>query len=438
MWTLLAVLTMIGAGSAGAPPAHAQPAQTAQTAQPAAPAAPAASLTLDQAVAEALDHNLGLLAERYGVSIAAAGVITARLRPNPVFSMEADHLDWLGTNYDKVNNAGPSEYSVRTDVPIERGGKRERRIAVAQEGQAMADAHVLDAARTVILDVQQAFVELQLANDNVTLAQQNYDALNEIARLNQERVRAGDLAEVESLRSRLASLQSQQDLRQAQLKQRTARRKLQVVIGRTRQVDTFDIIAIALPPPPALTADALRAKALATRPDLEMLRRSDAKSLADLRLQLAMGTVDYTLGAEYRRQQGLAGKGNSVGVFFSANLPLFNRNQGEIARAQREHDQIVARITELETTIAADVEDARQQFETAKATLATIEGEMLQQAREVRAATEYAYKRGDATFIEFLDAQRAFNDTMQAYNEGRAEYARSVFIMQSAIGDRTF
>jgi cobalt-zinc-cadmium efflux system outer membrane protein len=352
--------------------------------------------------------------------------------------MEADHLDWLGTHYDDVNNAGPPEYSIRTDVPIERGGKRESRIAVAQEGQAMAEAHVLDAARGVILDTEQAFVELQLANDNVSLAQQNYDALNEIARLNQERVRAGDLAEVEALRSRLASLQSQQDLRQAQLKQRTARRKLQVVIGRTRQVDAFDIVAIALPPPPELTADALRAKALATRPDLEMLRRSDAKSLADLRLQLAMGTVDYTLGAEYRRQQGLAGKGNSVGVFFSANLPLFNRNQGEIARVQREHDQIVARIKELETTIAADVDDARQQFETAKATLATIEGEMLQQAREVRASTEYAYRRGDATFIEFLDAQRAFNDTMQAYNEGRAEYARSVFIMQSAIGDRTF
>jgi len=429
----------VRAQTAAAPPAQTSPAAPSSRALPAASASIAASpLTLDQAIAEALDHNLGLLAERYGVTIAAAGVITARLRPNPVFSMEADHLDWLGTHYDKENTAGPPEYSVRTDVPIERGGKRESRIAVAEEGQAIADAHVLDAARGVILDTQQAFVDLQLANDNVTLAQQNYDALNEIARLNQERVRAGDLAEVETLRSRLAALQSQQELRQATLKQRTARRHVQVVLGRRQPVDTFDIVTIALPPPIAITPEALRTQALAKRPDLEMLRRTEARSQADLRLQLAMGTVDYTLGAEYRRQQGLAGRGNSIGVFFSAGLPLFSRNQGEIARAQREHDQILARIQQLESTIAADVEDARQQFETSKVTLSTIESEMLQQARDVRASTEYAYKRGDATFIEFLDAQRAFNDTMQAYNEARAEYARSIFVMQSAIGDRTF
>jgi cobalt-zinc-cadmium efflux system outer membrane protein len=59
---------------------------------------------------------------------------------------------------------------------------------------------------------------------------------------------------------------------------------------------------------------------------------------------------------------------------------------------------------------------------------------MLAQARDVRQITEYSYKRGEATFVEFLDAQRAFNETMQGYNEARAELARSLYLMDSISG----
>ena len=68
-------------------------------------------------------------------------------------------------------------------------------------------------------------------------------------------------------------------------------------------------------------------------------------------------------------------------------------------------------------------------------TLKTVEADMLTQARDVRAITDYAYRRGEATLIEFLDAQRAFNETMQAWNEARAEYARSVFLVRAAVGE---
>jgi cobalt-zinc-cadmium efflux system outer membrane protein len=59
---------------------------------------------------------------------------------------------------------------------------------------------------------------------------------------------------------------------------------------------------------------------------------------------------------------------------------------------------------------------------------------MLAQAREVRDITEYAYRRGEASLLEFLDAQRAFNETMQAYYEARAEYARSLYLLESSAG----
>src|SRR5262249_37799169 len=95
-------------------------------------------ITTEQAVAQAIEHNLGLLADRFNLTIADARLVTARLRPNPVLSIEGDHLDWLGTGYNRINNAGPPEFSVRTDFLLEGGSKRARRIEVAGSGQDVA------------------------------------------------------------------------------------------------------------------------------------------------------------------------------------------------------------------------------------------------------------------------------------------------------------
>src|SRR5262249_55167625 len=75
-------------------------------------------ITTEQAVREALEKNLGLLAERYNLSIADARIITARLRPNPVFSFGADYLDWVGTKFSQTQNLGPSEVNFRTDFVL--------------------------------------------------------------------------------------------------------------------------------------------------------------------------------------------------------------------------------------------------------------------------------------------------------------------------------
>lgn len=174
--------------------------------------------------------------------------------------------------------------------------------------------------------------------------------------------------------------------------------------------------------------------ALESRPDLRGVQRDQARSLADLRLQVAQGKIDYTVGTEYRRQQGLAGRGNSLGVFFTTNIPVFNKNQGEIERANQEQRQIEARIRALTATIQTDVETAYLQYANALTALERLEATMLSKARDVRQITDFSYRRGEATLIELLDAQRAYNETIQSYNEARADFARSLYLMDSASG----
>ena len=191
-------------------------------------------LTVDQAVYEALEHNLALMAERANIAIAEARRLTARLRPNPVLSMGSDHLDLLGTGFSEVNGAGPAEYSLRTDFLLERGGKRGSRIEVAESARSVAQSQFLNSVRATTLDVQNAFLEVLLAKANLTLAQENLNSLNRVAETNATRVRAGDLSEVELIRSRLAALQYENSVQRGNLALRTALTRLQILLGRSK------------------------------------------------------------------------------------------------------------------------------------------------------------------------------------------------------------
>jgi cobalt-zinc-cadmium efflux system outer membrane protein len=144
--------------------------------------------------------------------------------------------------------------------------------------------------------------------------------------------------------------------------------------------------------------------------------------------------VDYTLGTEFRRQQGLAGRGNSLGFFVQTNLPLFNRNQGEIERSLQERHQTDARLRALTAAVENEVRAAYAQYSTTRDALERIEAQMLGKAKDVRETTEYSYKRGEASLVEFLDAQRAYNDTIRTYHDAQADLARSLYAIDAAIG----
>jgi len=391
-------------------------------------------VTISQAVREAVEKNLSLLAERYNLSVADARIVSARLRPNPVLSLYGDLLDLAGTGFNEHNMAGPPEYGIRADFIWERGQKRRYRIEVAEQEKAVARWQLLNAERSLALDVQNAFVEVLLTKETLALGEQNLESFHKIVEVSKERVRVGDLAQVELVRTQLAELQFNNAVIQAQSRLRIAKQRLQLLMGRATPSELFDVAGEMRNETLPFTFDELWRQALERRPDYQAMLRDQARSVAELRSQIAQGKVDYTVGTEFRRQQGIAGTGNSLGFFFSVPLPVFNRNQGEIARAREERQQVEARTRALEAVIRNELNAAWRQYDTARSLLARIEGEMLDQARSVLASMEYSYRAGEASLVEFLDAQRAFNDTMQGYNEARAEYARSLYLIDSVTG----
>jgi cobalt-zinc-cadmium efflux system outer membrane protein len=394
------------------------------------------SLTIEEAVDEAVQRNLALLAERANLSIAEASLITARLRPNPVLSGGANSLDWLGTGFNEVNGAGPPEYAVRVDVPFERAHKRELRTEVAADAKRIAEAQFAEAVRKVKLDVMLAGIDVLEAKAKLQLAQDNLQALDHLLQLNERRLTSGAIAPLEVSRSRVAMLQYRGNVRTAQLALTQARLRLLPLLGRKPENAPIDIDdRLGLTPAPASPdLAALQTTARSARPDLLAAQRDQARTQADLRLQIAQGKIDYALGAEYRRQQGVNGKGNMLGLFVSAPLPVFNRNQGEIARAEAESDKATRSVNALETGLASEVSSAYEAFDASRQLLIEIERDLLTPTTEARAGTTYMYQAGATSLLDVLDAQRAYNDTMDTYYSAQAAYRRAQATLTLVVG----
>jgi cobalt-zinc-cadmium efflux system outer membrane protein len=394
------------------------------------------SLTIEQAINEAVQNNLNLLAERMNLTIAEASLITASLRPNPVLSLSADHQDFLGTGFSRHNGAGPQEFSWRIDVPMERGNKREYRMAAATLAKEVAEVQLLESTRKLILDVALACVDVLQAKANVKLASDNLHMFEEFVRLNTVKVKDGAIAPVELMRSQVAMQQYHGNVKRAELTLATAKTKLQNLLGRNVAEDTIDISGELQSPlqPRDLQLAILQEQAFTARPDIRMLERSQARSQADLKLQLAQAKVDYTWGVEYLRQQGVNGMGNTLGLFFSVPIPIFSRNQGEIARVQAESEQLSRQLQALKAQVQAEIKVATEEFQSSRNLVESIEREMLQPATQARDTVAYTYRSGASSLVEFLDAQRAFNETMQSYYETQANYRRAVMKLNVTLG----
>ena len=397
------------------------------------------TLTIEEAVNEAVQRNLGLLAARADLSVAEAALVTARLRPNPVLSGGADGLDWLGTGFSELNNAGPPQYAVRVDVPFERASKRELRTRVAEQTKRVAEAQIADTVRRLMLEVILESIDVLEAKAKLRLAEDTLQSFERLVQLNERRLTSGAIPQLEVSRSRVAMLQYRGNTRSAQLALTQARLKLLPLLGKKPDEEPIDIDDRLALPASAIAADltVLQQSARSTRPDLLAARREQARTQADLRLQIAQGKVDYTLGAEYRRQQGVNGRGNLLGLFFSVPLPLFNRNQGEIVRAEAEAGKATRSLSALETDVAGQVASAYAEFTASRQLLDEIERDLLEPTDQARTGTAYVYQAGAISLLDVLDAQRAYNDTMETYYSAQAAYRRAQARLRLAIGTET-
>ncbi len=397
------------------------------------PGAPplATLLTREQAVALALQRNQALRAQRLTVDESRAGEVTAGLKPNPVFTSTNQGFPvFTPSQLTASNIANNQTFTESLGYLFERGGKRERRLQVAQDTTEMTARTMDDAERQVRFQVGQAFVGVLLAKATLEFAEQDLKDFAEVVDLNRKRVTSGDLAEGDYLKISLQKLQFEQDVSAAEVALVQSKAALRQLVGYDTVAEDFDVVGELARHATAVSLEALEREAIAARPDLQVAHVNTKLAGSTFDLAQANRTRDVTFEVEYDR----TGPVNGVGFGLSFELPVHDRNQGEIARsrfavAQAQETESAARVSVL-----TDVVNAHAAFRTSEKVVSLYESGYLEQARQSREISRYAYTRGAAELLDLLDAERTYRSTELAYRQALAAWMTSVEQVNFVVG----
>jgi outer membrane protein, heavy metal efflux system len=140
---------------------------------------------------------------------------------------------------------------------------------------------------------------------------------------------------------------------------------------------------------------------------------------------------DWTWSTDYTNQNfGV----NGVGVALSFELPIHDRNQGEIARTEAAAKQAVETESSAQVGVLTDVVNAYYALRTGEEVVALFEGGYLDQATQSRDITSYAYQRGSASILDLLDAERSYRAVQLAYRQAEAAHMIAAEQVNQAVG----
>jgi cobalt-zinc-cadmium efflux system outer membrane protein len=391
-------------------------------------------ITLDDAIERALEHNHALLAARTTIQQSQAEEITANLRPNPVLLGDAQFLpifDPSQFNSDYFKNA--AQFDVGISYLFERGKKRQNRLQAAQDVTAVTRSQVADSERNLTFQVAQQFIAVQLAESTLDLAQQDLASFQNTVDVSQERYRAGDISEDDLLKIKLQLLQFQTDVSQARLARVQALSDLRALLGYESVPADYDV-AGALDYQPVQTGlEDLQGKALQNRPDLRAAQQGITAADSQLILQKAIGKRDVVAQINYTHVADL----NTASLFGQIQLPIFDRNQGEIARAGYAVTQAQQTQQATQEQVLTDVLDAFEGLRSNDEVVALYRSGYLDQAQQDRDISQYAYQRGAASLLDFLDAERSYRAIQLAYRQSLASYVTALEQLREAVGTRS-
>lgn len=382
--------------------------------------APEKLISMDDAVRIALAYNQSLRAQRLNVDESKADEITAALKPNPTFTSVIDTIPLFSPQSIRLNT---QVYSEGLTYTYERGKKRARRILVAKDNTEIAARTVNDNERQLRFQVEQAYINVVLAKSVSQFAKEDLANFSREVELNRARLKAGDLAEGDFLKISLQKLQFEQDVTSAELSLVQARATLRQLLGYQSVTDDFDVTGALGHKKQIVTLDELERQALAARPDLLAAQAGVKLANDTVSLAFANRARDWTWGGDYTFQSiGPNLPGNAVGGSWSMDLPIHDRNQGEIARSQVAVHQAQETESSTEVGVKTDVVNAYYGLQTNDQVVSLFESGYLDQATQSRDISNYAYQHGAATILDVLDAERSYRATQLGYRQALAGY----------------
>ena len=375
-------------------------------------------LTEEQLVLLALWNNPLFQELLVELQLTRADLIQAGLLPNP-------EIVYIFSAPDK-----PFKYLV--DFPLETLWLRPVRIRAAERENARAAERLTQTALDLIRDTRQAYADLLLAKERVAVADQSLELRSNIAKFAEKRLKAGDASEQESVTAKIDALQAKQDRTRVGFDVPLAEERVKNLTGLAAFVGKLPVV-----PQTALVAaepdsDALVDEAVRTRPDA--VAAQVATEAAAERLRIAklgwvrvLGILDATSGRK---------TGHEFGPALRITLPIFNRNQGLIARAEAELEQMSRRRQSVCNQIVLDVRLAHTRYKQSTAELDVLRKTIRPEVDASIRRTQKAYEDGNVPLLIALEANRQLIDTLGREAVLKADQRRTWVELERSVGRR--
>ncbi len=404
---------------------------------------PVAPVGVDELISLALKNNRELAAVRQRLPEARGLLRQAGARPAPT-------VDFSGTTGRPLGTVGEEQYSASYNFIVETGGKRVRRVEVAETGITLAQAEFDERARQLAYEITNLYAD-------ATAQMRKMDRLDRLIALNQEsirltdaRVREGDAAPLEH---QLLAV----DLSRAEADRASTAGRLEATVLELKQVIGIDAAAsIEIAPSPVAPAlvdvSSLRDRGLRERPDVKLARLLEEHGAAETRLAQAQGRPDVTLSANYSRQYarfdeqlGMSEAGPPVPLrdrddvlTVGVQIPIGTRkrNQGNVEAAAARAAAARIRREYLETRIPAEVAAALRRFQAAHSALAIFDTRILGQSEKNLGIIRQAYQLGQFRLLDVLTEQRRLLETQLSYIDVQTELAKALADLERAVGGR--
>lgn len=388
-------------------------------------------LTLSKAIDRAEANNPQLLAARSNVAAAEAGLRIAGANPtNPRLS------------FDRPFGQAETKRTIGLEVPVELGGKKGARLAVARSQLQQARLQLASQRWTIRNQARQAYVELAIARGNLQQIEETLAVNQRLVDVVKLRLQAGDVAESDLIQSRFALAQATQKLEPARSRIRQAVISLNSLLGQpldtnVRQTDRQQFrFSGQKPQLPATLANlpqlnSLQQTARRYRTDLALAQQQVEINQGQLRLARANQIPDLTGAVSYIWDPSIKADAVSLGV--RVDLPIFNLGRGQVNQAEATIAQANNQLLALQRQITQEVATAYQDVVSTQRVLESDRTVLLPQAREVLNLALKNYRYGQTSLTELLTVQQSVSSQFESFYTDIANYQQALGKLEQAI-----
>ena len=347
-------------------------------------------LTVQEALDLADKQNLDLAAARRRRGVALAGVRIARQRPNPT------------ANFTALRDE-PHE-GLFFDQPIEIGGQRGRRIEVARQEGVLTELEITALARQVRRSTREAFYAAAHARAESERLGRVVELAKRLAQIAEERFKAGDVAQLEVIQTSLEVSRAEADLEVARQREKVSTSELNAFLNEPAS-KAWDLAGTLEDNTPTARLEELISRAFQSNPDLQHLggEKKVEESQRSLLKAERIPNLDLEAGMDFNSPRDFRYGPRSQ---ISIGLPIFTRNQGEIAQSMANERVLEAEAAATERSVSARVEAGFYDLEAQRTQVRLYRDRLLPVARQLESMAEESYRAGKTNILTAIQAQQ--------------------------------